>query len=437
MRKALLCLSLGLILLSTTVYADADNGIVHPIAPEGIMIARVAEGLDHGNMSVFHEYLNAGGNSLYSPYSLKGALGILYPGISGVSKEQIDEVLGFTPDTVASLDRYEQALGNSGVKSANRTYLNNSYVIHTENLRETGIESMPFGTEEERRAVVEDVNAFVAENTEDKITDILQEENISPETGMLAVNALYFNKLWAFKDDENFMPDDIIAWSDDAFYESVGIRDESGEWLSNVKTDGEIDITRLPYEAGESDIQYAMYLITDGTEAESQGVKDYLLAMDDEKLNEVTDFEGYEPDGSFDEVTIRFPKFEFESRLELPEMLKAAGLTQMFQPSNEDGTPNLDFAAISDPEENGGQVMYVDNVIQSTYVNVNETGTEAAAATAVVMAEGIALDPEAPVVKHVLADDPFGFVIKDETNNVVLFMGFVEDMSEIGTVSEL
>lgn len=190
-----------------------------------------------------------------------------------------------------------------------------------------------------------------------------------------------------------------------------------------------VDITRLPYESENG--QFAMYLFTDSENADREFVKKYLLQLSDAELRKITNFGEYEGDDSYDQVMIRFPKFEFKSLMKMPEMLKKAGIVQAFEPSYEDGTPNLDFAKIADPEENG-QAMYLGNVIQSTFIKVDESGTEAAAATASMMMVRNALVENEPVVKRVTADSPFGYVIKDETNNVVLFMGFVDDLSEIG-----
>jgi len=108
-------------------------------------------------------------------------------------------------------------------------------------------------------------------------------------------------------------------------------------------------------------------------------------------------------------VDVSLPRFRLTQDLELGDTLAAMGMPDAF-----DG--NADFSGIT-----GKRDFLISNVIHKAYVDVNEEGTEAAAATAVVMEAGAVFRPEPPEVFH--ADHPFLFLIRDESSGAILFMG--------------
>lgn len=367
-----------------------------------------------GNMNVFQEYLKIDGNRLYSPYSLKDAFAILYPGTEGESKKEIDSALGFTDDTPDAFDKYAKKANGDGFNTVSKVYINENGSVNNSALNYDDIEEAAFVPE-----LADEVNKYVSDNTNGKIDDLLSPEQINPSLQLMAINAVYFNKNWAFKDEEYVEGDAYIYWeADEQAYEGVSISDEHGRWRDYVKEDGDIDITRLEYEQKHSnDIQYSMYLFTDSFESRNYKVKDYLNSLTDEKLDEITDFDGYENETEYDEVYIRFPKFKYRDHQGLNDMMKNVGVTSPFVNAD-------DFKQIAEG-------VTVGLVVQSAYIDVNEIGTEAAAATAITM-ETAAMEAEPKLVKDVVADSPFGFVIKDDTNDVVLFMGYVEELAPIG-----
>lgn len=391
----------------------------------------VEDSLQYGNMTVFSQFLSDDSSSertnvLYSPYSVKSSFSVIYKGASDWAKDEIDSTLGFNEGTITAVEDYENILSGSdiGVKSANRVYLNSAYSINTDSLRDVGSVVKSFATEQDLENVVDDANSFVKDATNAKIKEVLHIWDIDRDTKMIAVNALYFNKNWKFKDDKNVYGDKSIYWPDDEqSYKAVAILDDSGSWTDFVKTDEDanIDITKLQYECKEDEPQYSMYLFTDTYNADGSNVKDYMISLTDEKLNELTNFEGYSGK-EYKEVNIKFPKFEFEDNVELESYLHAAGMREVFSPYSSG------FDAIS-------QNMSVNNVLQSTYIKVNEAGTEAAAATAVTMQDNALMaEPDEQSIKNVFADSPFAYIIKDDTNDIVLFMGFVNSIEPIGNL---
>jgi serpin B len=257
-----------------------------------------------------------------------------------------------------------------------------------------GVRLCDFGSaaEEARKAI----NDWVAGQTEDKIPELLAPGVIDTMTRLVLVNAIYLNADWASRFDAN----------------STGDHDFNA-------LDGQTVTVRMMYQ--ESSFPYAA---GDGWQAvELPYLRDELamtlIVPDEGRFGETEDKLA---DGLIDEVVdtlsvgtdmnLSMPKFEFRTKAGLNRALTALGMAGAFG-------GGADFSGMTKQAD-----LSISDVIHEAYVKVDEKGTEAAAATAVVMEEMAAM-PTGQVT--LIIDRPFIFALRDRTTGAILFMGRVTD----------
>ena len=347
-------------------------------------------------------------NFIFSPYSMKDAFSILYPAAEDRARDEIEGIFGFKDGKTPCRDIDRDMLfdGKTGVKAVNKAYVNKKGIdpekLHPEVLDADLFEIMEFDSK-----TYKGINRFVEENTDRRIRDLLMSSDITEKTQAVLVNCLYFMKAWDHNEQK-------VEWrptgkSIDAF------GDHSSVYA--VKEDGKIDILRLPYDRtdmeSDSEHEYAMYVICDAEGSGNSGVDNYIGSMTDEELAEILDFRNYGGLNSYDTVYWKVPCFEMEFRRALKDDLLKLGMTECFNPGTDDFWK---FAPV-----------YVSEVVQKCFVRADDTGTEAAAATAILMAKNEGMEPAPERIKYVVADHEFAFAIKDETSGEILFLGRVGD----------
>ncbi len=243
----------------------------------------------------------------------------------------------------------------------------------------------------------EEINTWVEDATEGRIEDLIPPGALSEYTKMVLVNAIYFNAAWATPFEED-------ATTDGAFHTAAGSdvtvpmmhgQIESGYWLG----DG-YEAVELPYDGQE--LSMVILAPDEGTLATFEDGLDasFLAALDDTE--------------EFGMVTLSMPRWELDGEtVSLKKVLSALGMEIAF-------TPNADFTGMN---ANGGLMIH--DVLHQAFVKVNEAGTEAAAATAVIVGDASA-PPEGPTIT---LDRPFIYLIKDRPTGQILFVGRVSDPS--------
>jgi serine protease inhibitor len=240
---------------------------------------------------------------------------------------------------------------------------------------------------------IDDINGWISERTNEKIDKVISE--ISPEIVMFLINAIYFKGDWLTEFDEAetregdfFLPDGEVVRPE--------MMSTSGEF-SYYSGEG-LKIARLPY--GRDKIAMYVFLPDEGGSLES------LL----EGLNRTT-FDDYIGRlSSVDELKVKLPKFKLEyGTKRLNDALIRLGMGVAFDPNA------ANFSGIA-PIDQGN--LYIDFVDHKAFIEVNERGTEAAAATVV----GVGLT-SAPMESTFYADRPFFYVIRDDRSGSILFMG--------------
>jgi serpin B len=367
--------------------------------------------------------LDADGNLIFSPYSISQALAMTYAGAGGETAAQMAATLAFglpqpalheafgalNADLVArgtAEDDPENAQTARALRIANalwgeQTYpFDQSYSAQIERYYGAGLQQSDFiNAPEETRG---DINDWVAEQTEDRIQNIVPEGAITPDTRLVLANAIYFYGGWL----NTFMPS---ATRDGEFFLLDGTTVTVPFMFQRVdlpyaRGDG-FQVIEFPY-AG-SGFSFTVILPDEGQfDAFEKGLDADAL---DAAIGQL----------AYTEVLVYLPKFEFEYGASLAETLKSMGIADAFDPMRADFTGMV--------EGTPPAPLFIGDVLHKAFISVDENGTEAAAATVVEGAEGAGPPEEEPPEVHI--DRPFIFAIRDTQTGTVLFMGRVTNPS--------
>lgn len=237
------------------------------------------------------------------------------------------------------------------------------------------------------------INGWVSDSTEERIPELIDEGVLFSDTRLTLVNAVYLNAPWLAPFDPEATVDGPFTLPDSSV---VDVPMMTATTPMMFATGDGWRAVELPYagrelamlifvpEDGFFDQFEEIFLVTDATQ--------YLEAR---------------------EVTLSLPRFGIESNVALGDVLVAMGMVQAF-------TDSADFSAMTVDEE-----LHIAAIVHQANITVDEVGTEAAAATAVMMQATSAPAPLEPVTLAV--DHPFVFVLRDRATGAILFLGRVAD----------
>ncbi len=355
------------------------------------------------------------GNIFYSPYSISAALAMTYAGARGETEKQMADVLRFIlpqnqlHPAFNSLDielaqRGQAAKGKDGkgfrLNVVNAIWGQKDYKFLAQFLDllaenyGAGLRILDFQAAPEESRLT--INKWVSDQTEDRIIDLIPKGVIDELTRLVLTNAIYFNAAWQY-------PFEKETTSNSTFYlldgtkvtvpmmkqtESFGYADGSG-----------YQVVELPYDGRELSM---VILLPDAGQFEA-----FEDSLNSQQVNQII--------GNLknNQVILSMPKFEFESSFSLKKSLAEMGMPIAF-------SDEADFSGMT-----GKRDLLIADVIHKAFVSVDEAGTEAAAATAVVM--GTTSIPAQPV--EVTIDRPFIFFIRDIETGAILFVGRVVNPS--------
>jgi serpin B len=349
------------------------------------------------------------GNLFYSPYSISAALAMTYAGARNETESEMAVVLHFTiPQerlhpafNLLDLSLTSRGEGIEGeepgfqLNIANSLWGQKDYEflpdfldLLAENYG-AGLRVLDFEADVEKARQV--INDWVLDQTEEKIKDLLPPGILDGATRLVLTNAIYFNAKWRLPFSEAATQDGIFYLLDGA---QVNVplmnRTESFRYAEGQ----DYQVVELPYVGDE--LAMVLILPAEGS------FETFEKALTTSQLDEI--LEGLENRS----VNLTMPKFEYESEFRLGETLIEMGMPSAFGDaadfSGMDGTLNL----------------VIEEVVHKAFVAVDEAGTEAAAATAVIMVEKAILD----IVKMRI-DRPFIFMIRDNQTESILFLGRV------------
>jgi serpin B len=368
-------------------------------------IASLRDGAADFALALHRRLAADGGNVISSPHSIETAFGMLRPGALGQTADEIDATLGWElpPDrlypAMNHLDLALDARNRDGVRLAiaNQAWAQTGYPFEPAYLDVlavsfgAGIALWDFGADAEGGRSV--INGWVGERTDGNIPELLPANTITGNTKLVLVNAVHFDAAW----DVAFDPEDT---------EDGSFRREDGSTvtvpLMNVALEDARWVSSEAYTAAELD--YAGGELTMLIVAPSQPLADFEANADAASLAAIS--ASLVPT---EVVDVRMPRFAFGTDVDLKEHLPEMGMVRVFDPND------AELEGISAASD-----LYVSAAIHSATIEVTESGTEASAATAIVVS-----DRGGPSRPSLVLDRPFFFAIRDRATGVLLFVGRV------------
>ena len=350
------------------------------------------------------------GNLFFSPESISTAFAMAYAGAAGQTATQMAATLHFTlpPDRLhpamgallASLNAphagYQLSVADALWAEKDYTFLP-AFLKRTRDDYAAGFRPMDFKTAPDASRAT--INHWVEQKTNDKIKDLLPPGSIKPITRLVLTNAIYFKGDWQtpFQKSETRDEDFHLSATQTVKAPLMHLEAHLGYFSS-----AGFQSVSIPYKAGELSMVVFLPSTPDGLPAFEQS---FTPANAQEWLTQAR--------GSA-KVILTLPKFKMSSEFELSDALSALGMNDAFHP----GT--ADFSAMT-----GKRDLSISAAIHKAFVDVNEEGTEAAAATGIVMRSNAMAYERPPVVFR--ADHPFLFLIRDNRSGSILFLGRVTD----------
>ena len=425
MKKLLI--SISLVVLALVMSACSGSSVStsllqssKPRISSPTVTAADSQQLTDGNtgfaLSLYQSLLASNnGNLFYSPYSISEALAMTYAGAAGNTATQMAQALNFTlPQSRlhAAFDKLDLELATRGQNTPTATdtqpfklnvvnaiwgqsnYPFLSGFLDTLKLNYgAGLRTLDFIKNPDASRIV--INDWVASQTANKIKDLIPQGTINNQTRLVLTNAIYFKAGWKYRFEKS-------ATSNGTFHNLSG---NTASVQMMKLTDG--------FSYSENEDYQAIELPYDG----DQIAMDIIMP----KLETFQAFEGTLDLNTFNgilksmipaAIELTLPKFNIESDLSLKTVLSALGMTNAF-------TSDADFSGID-----GKKDLFIQDVIHKSFVNVNEDGTEAAAASGVVIGVTSILVPDAIMT----VDHPFIFVIRDIPTGTILFIGRVAQL---------
>lgn len=398
MKKSISVL-LGIFIM--TFYADAQT--------DSLKI--LVNGNNKFAFELYKNLMTRQGNLFFSPYSISTTLAMTYAGAKGNTQAQMANVLHFElpqeflhPEFKKLIDitngktsAYQLNVANALWGQKGYSFLSSFIELTKENYG-AGLNEVDFkrATETARRTI----NAWVEKETQNKIKDLIQPGVLDVLTRLVLTNAIYFKGNWA-NEFEKKLTKDLPFYVAPEKEIQTPMMYKKGDF--NFLETKELQILELPYKSKELSMIVLLPKKIDGL----ADVEDFITP---EFLNNWLE--------NFDEIKVEvyLPKFKTTSAFSLKENLSAMGMPNAFSQKS------ADFSGM-----NGNNDLYISEVIHKAFVDVNEEGTEAAAATAVVMKLKGGMVERIPVFR---ADHPFIFLIRDNRSGSILFMGRLENPGE-------
>jgi serpin B len=375
-------------------------------------LSELVQGNSAFAMALYQQLARGDGNLFFSPYSISLALAMTYAGARGDTEAQMAQTLDFTlpqerlhpamnsldqtitsyaPQNAASDQGFQLNIANSIWGQQGFTFLPAYLDLLAQNYG-AGMHLLDFLSAPEPSRKV--INDWVTGQTRGKITNLFPQGSINDTTRLVLANAIYFKAAWQNAFDTN-------STHNAPFY----------------LTDGTTTSTLMMSTSGETSFPY---LQGEGYQAISLGYQDspvrMIIVMP--SAGNFSEFESGLTEAQLEAilaglqdrpVTVTMPKFKVESTIDLKNVLTALGMKDAFD-------ENADFSGMD-----GKKDLFISDVLHKAYVNVDERGTEAAAATGVVV--GIMAIPAQPL--RMTVDHPFIFFLVDSQTKTILFMGRV------------
>ncbi len=371
-------------------------------------------------VDLYRSISSESGNLFFSPYSISVAMAMTWAGARNQTETQIANTMNFSfhqeklhslfnelglglknrdQGDPANNDKYLKLnIGNEVWGQKDHSFLN-TYLDTLMINYGAGIRLVDFMNDPEQSRLT--INDWVAEQTENKIKDLLDQDDVTNDTKLVLTNTIYFNASWG-------MPFDPVHTYDGVFHLDDGTtvtvpmmisREGSGENGEKYAAVRGADYTavQLPYYGNA----FSMLIIVPDA-GMFNGFEQNLSSMAIDEIVKSLEIR---------EVDLRMPKFEYGAKLDLSETLIDMGIIDAFD------ADKADFSGMD-----GSLNLYIGKVIHQAAITLDEAGTEASAAAAVTMSYTSTPDP-----LGIIIDRPFIYLIRDNQTGAILFLGRVKN----------
>ena len=371
-------------------------------------------------LDLYRNLSGSEGNLFFSPYSISLGMAMAYAGARGETERQMADSLGFKlpqnrlHPAFNALDLLLASRPKGGDDAFRLNVANSVWGQRDYSFLPEFLDSLAVNYGEDVRAAdfrrdPEDarvrINGWVADETEERIRNLIPQGTLTPLTRLVLANAIYFNAAWLHAFDERATKDRPFHLLDGSQRDVAMMRQQ--ENLRYAIGDG-FQAVELPYKGG--DVAMTILLPESGKFEEFEGslsgqsVRDIVESLESEL------------------VRLTMPKFEMESGFSLSDTLKAMGMPDAF----DDQAANFSGMDGQLCRAKGDICLLISDVLHQAFVSVDEAGTEAAAATAVIVSvtRAVGVEPD-PI--EVVVDRPFLLIIRHHATDTVLFVGRVLD----------
>ncbi len=355
------------------------------------------------------------GNQVFSPASMSLAFAMTYAGARGETAAQMAEVFHFPADTDALLsgfatttrgwngsEQVELAIANRLFGEKTRTF-NEEFLGLTSKFFSAPLTPMDFKHDAAGSRVA--INDWVSERTKTRIQDLLPPQSVTEDTRLVLTNAIYFKADWqSVFDKESTRTGDFFA---SAGTIEARMMVQRGRFAYAHDPGAGVKLLEMPYAGNQLGM---LFVLPD----EKAGLAKVESTLSPAILN------GWAQSLKMQTVDLLLPQFKIEPQdsVSMRATLEQLGMTIPFDEER------ADFSAIASPPP----PLFISDAFHKAFIEVNEKGTEAAAATAVVMADGAGGMPAKPA--RFQADRPFLFFLRDRTTGALLFMGRLENPTQ-------
>jgi len=394
------------------IVLQSDKPRITSPAVDKTDLTTLVEGNSEFAFNLYRVLRNSDGNLFYSPYSISLALAMTYAGARSNTENQMADALRF----LLTQNRLHAAFNGLDLELASRgegakgkdeegfrlhivnaiwgqkdfQFLSEYLDLLAENYG-AGLRILDFMQEPEQSRLT--INDWVSEQTEERIKDLIPQGAIDELTRLVLTNAIYFNAAWQYPFDE-----DATEEGDFFLLNGGKVRIpmmKQTESFGYTEGDG-YQAVELPYDGRE--LSMVILLPEQGKFASFEESLSRQLV--DSIIQEISDWQ----------VTLSMPKFEYESSFGLKQALNTLGMQDAFIPDD------ADFSGMD-----GKRDLFIQDVLHKAFVSVDEAGTEAAAATAVIV--GTTSVPANQIELKI--DRPFIYLIRDIETGTILFIGRV------------
>ncbi|NPA36939.1 MAG: serpin family protein [Chlorobi bacterium] len=346
-------------------------------------------------------------NVIISPMSVSQALGMVWNGAGGVTRDEMTRMLGFSVDNEQELNSFNKTIREAllgcdnrvDINIANSVWYRNTYSVKQDfvdvnrEYYDAPVEALDF-TDPRSKDVIND---WVNDKTKGCIPSIVDE--ISPDDIMFLINAIYFKGKWTYQFDKNNTVDEPFYFVDGSSNDvKMMVQENTLEYFGKAGYKGLI----LPYGNGH----FSMVIILPDPDVELKNIVEELNVQElDDEIKNATETN----------VKVWLPKFSFEYKSELKPLLIKLGMVTAF-------SDMADLSGIGTSLN-----LEISSVKHNAFVEVNEEGTEAAAVTSVTVGyTSVGPDEGTPEFK---VNRPFMFLIREKDTGTVMFSGQVYDPS--------